>query len=43
MNHRRQRPVYTIVAAVILLLVYSIPHSLFGSELDYATGVVTQG
>jgi hypothetical protein len=43
MNHRRQRPAYTIIAAVILLLVYSIPHSLFGSELDYVTGTVTQG
>ena len=43
MNRKRQRPGYTIAAAIILLLVYSIPHSLFGSELDYATGVVTQG
>lgn len=43
MNRRKERPGYTIAAAVILLLVYSIPHSLFGSELDYATGTVTQG
>lgn len=43
MNRRKARPGYTIAAAVILLLVYSIPHSLFGSELDYATGAVTQG
>lgn len=43
MNRKQARPGYTIAAAVILLLVYSIPHSLFGSELDYATGVVTQG
>lgn len=43
MNRKKQRPAYTIVAAIVLLLVYSIPHSLFGSELDYATGVVTQG
>lgn len=43
MNRKKERPAYTIAAAVILLLVYSIPHSLFGSELDYATGAVTQG
>lgn len=43
MNRKSQRPAYTIAAAVILLLVYSIPHSLFGSELDYVTGTVTQG
>ena len=43
MNRKSQRPAYTIAAALILLLVYSIPHSLFGSELDYVTGTVTQG
>ncbi len=43
MNHRKRRPGYTIAAAILLLLIYSIPHSLFGSELDYATGAVTQG
>jgi hypothetical protein len=43
MNRKKQRPVYTIIAAIVLLLVYSIPHSMFGSELDYASGEVTQG
>ncbi|NLE34201.1 MAG: hypothetical protein GX622_03785 [Bacteroidales bacterium] len=43
MNRGKDRRGYTIAAALILLIVYSIPHSLFGSELDYATGVVTQG
>jgi len=43
MNRKKDRPAYTIAAALLLLLVYSIPHSLFGSELDYATGTVTQG
>jgi hypothetical protein len=43
MNRKRARPAYTIAAAILLLLVYSIPHSLFGSQLDYATGTVTQG
>lgn len=43
MNRKRDKPIYTIIAAFILLLVYLIPHSLFGSQLDYASGQVTQG
>jgi hypothetical protein len=43
MNRKKERPVYVAIAAFVLLLVYSIPHSLFGSELDYASGQVTQG
>lgn len=43
MNRKKDRPLYTALAAIVLLLVYSIPHSLFGSELDYSSGQVTQG
>jgi hypothetical protein len=43
MNRKKERPLYYILAAFILLLIYSIPHSMFGSELDYSTGQVTQG
>lgn len=43
MNRRRDKPFYTVLAAVVLLLIYSIPHSMFGSQLDYNTGSVTQG
>lgn len=43
MNRKKERPLYTALAAFVLLLVYSIPHSLLGSELDYETGQVTQG
>ena len=43
MNYRKPRPVYTIIAAVVLLLIYSIPHSMFGSELDFASGEIKQG
>jgi hypothetical protein len=43
MNRKSDRPVYTILAAIVLLLVFSIPHSLFGSELNYTSGQVTQG
>jgi hypothetical protein len=43
MNRKQERPLYTALAALVLLLVFSIPHSLFGSQLDYSTGQVTQG
>lgn len=43
MNRKKDRPLFTILAAVVLLLIFSIPHSMFGSELDYASGQVTQG
>jgi hypothetical protein len=43
MNRKKERPFYTALAAVVLLLVYSIPHSAFGSELNYESGTVTQG
>lgn len=42
-NRKAKRPALSILAAVILLLIYSIPHSMFGSELDYETGKVIQG
>ncbi|MDO9579748.1 MAG: hypothetical protein Q7J06_04145 [Bacteroidales bacterium] len=43
MNRKKDRPFYTALAALVLLLIFSIPHSLFGSELDYTSGQVTQG
>lgn len=43
MNWKKKRPVYAVLAAIVLLLIYSIPHSMFGSTLDYKTGAVTQG
>ena len=43
MNLKKEKPFYIILAAIVLLLVFSIPHSLFGSELNYSTGQVTQG
>jgi hypothetical protein len=43
MNRKEEKPLYVALAAFVLLLIFSIPHSLFGSELDYASGQVTQG
>lgn len=39
----RKRTGWAVVASVVLLLVYLIPHSMFGSELDYSTGTIGTG
>lgn len=43
MNKKSDKPIYTLLASIVLLLVFSIPHSLFGSEFNYSTGQVTNG
>lgn len=43
MNRKKERPVFTIVASIIMLIVYSIPHSMYGSQLDPETGEIIQG
>jgi len=43
LNQKKDRPWLIVIAAFVLLLIYSIPHSLFGSELDYSTNQVIQG
>jgi hypothetical protein len=35
--------VWILIAAIVLLLVFSIPHSMMGSELDYETGQIGTG
>jgi hypothetical protein len=42
-NWKKDRPALTLLAALMLLLVYSIPHSMFGSEFNYESGEVIQG
>jgi len=42
-NWKRERPSLTILAAAIMLIIFSIPHSMFGSELDPETGEVITG
>ncbi len=43
-QRRQPFPRYWILAAAILLLiVFLIPHSIMGSRLDYASGQVTTG
>lgn len=42
-SRKKTSNVWIVVAAVVMLIIFLIPHSMFGSELDYATGTVTQG
>jgi hypothetical protein len=42
-NLRKERPALVIIAFIVTLVVYSVPHSLFGSQFDYASGKVTTG
>ncbi len=42
-NRKKDRPVYTIVASIVMLIVYSIPHSMYGSQLNPETGEIIQG
>ena len=37
------RPWLVILAAVMTIVIFSIPHSMFGSTLDYSTGSIKQG
>lgn len=43
MNREKRRYGWIIAAAIVMIIIFSIPHSMFGSELDYTTGTVTQG
>lgn len=43
MNRKMEQPGYVIVASLVILLIYSIPHSMFGSQLDPETGKIIQG
>jgi hypothetical protein len=40
---RKRRAWLTILAAVMMLVVFSIPHSMFGSQLNYTTGSISTG
>ena len=42
-NMKKERPALVIIAAIVTLIIFSIPHSLFGSQLDHATGHITTG
>ncbi len=43
LNRKEERPMVTLFAALVTLMIFSIPHSLRGSELNYETGRVITG
>jgi len=42
-NIRKRRPYLAVAATLILIVMYAIPHSTMGSELDYESGKVVTG
>ncbi len=42
-NHKKERPAYVVVASIVMLIIYAIPHSMYGSQLDPETGEIIQG
>lgn len=42
-NLKEKRPLVSLFAAVVMIIVFSIPHSLRGSALNYETGKVITG
>ena len=43
MNFKKENKLSVVVASIVTLIIFSIPHSLFGSQLDYSTGKMVQG
>ncbi len=43
LNIRKDRPKLALIASIVFFLVTLIPHSMFGSELDYESGEVVTG
>jgi hypothetical protein len=42
-NRKKQKRWLIVVAALITIIIFSIPHSMYGSELNYQTGTIQQG
>lgn len=42
-NRKKESGYWVVAAMVVTMAIFSIPHSLFGSQLDAATGKIIQG
>lgn len=42
-NRKTERPAYILAASIVMLIIYAIPHSMYGSELDPESGRIIQG
>jgi hypothetical protein len=43
MNRKKEKPAYIIAASIVMLIIYAIPHSMYGSQLDPDSGKIIQG
>ncbi|MBN2681349.1 MAG: hypothetical protein JXR58_02465 [Bacteroidales bacterium] len=43
LNIKKQRPVWVLVASIVTIVIFSIPHSLLGSEYNYEANKVVTG
>jgi len=43
LNKKKENPIAFLIATIVLYAIYTIPHSAFGSELNYESGKVVQG
>lgn len=42
-NLKKNRRSWVVAAAIVIIVIFSIPHSVYGSEYNYETGEVIQG
>lgn len=43
MNRKKENRISVIIASLVTIIIFSIPHSMYGSELNRETGEVVQG
>lgn len=43
MYYKSKNAIWFLISAITTFFIYLIPHSMFGSELDFSTGVIKQG
>jgi hypothetical protein len=43
MLRRKSSAFWVVVASIVTIVIFALPHSLFGSQLDQATGKIIQG
>jgi hypothetical protein len=43
LNWKKERPILIVGAAAVLLIIFSIPHSVMGSQLNYDSGKIVTG
>jgi len=43
LNMKKENRLSVIIASLVTIVIFSIPHSMYGSELNRETGKVIQG